>query len=67
MVFTCTFTTASYNASLITEFMCGRGTASGTHGDGRADGPVNHGVNAGGYGTKTSSQTWNITVTMTFT
>ena len=40
------------------------GTASGT----TVTVPmVNHGVNGGGYGTKTSSQTWNTTATLTFT
>jgi len=64
MVFTATFSTASYNASAITEFAVDSGTSSGT----TVTVPmVNHGVNGGGYGTKTSSQTWNTTATLTFT
>jgi hypothetical protein len=67
MVFAATFTTASYNASAVTEFCVDAGTASGTTVTAGANGPVNHGVNGGGYGTKTNSQTWNTTATLTFT
>jgi hypothetical protein len=67
MVFLATFTTASYNASAVTEFCVDAGTANGTSVTAGANGPVNHGVNGSGYGTKTNSQTWNCTATLTFT
>lgn len=64
LAFAATFTTSSFNASAVTEFAVDQGTASGTS----VTAPmVNHGVNGGGYGTKTSSQTWNTTATLTFT
>jgi len=68
MIFLCTFGTGAFSANLITEFAVDQGTAaSGANVTASVAPMVNHGVNASGYGTKTSSQTWNITVTLTFT
>lgn len=69
MVFACTFSTAAFSTNAITEFAVDQGTAASAANTTASTAPmVDHGIIASGsYGTKTSSQTWNTTVTMTFT
>jgi hypothetical protein len=69
MVFTCTFGTGAYSSNAITEFAVDQGTSASSANTTASVAPmVNHGIIASGsYGTKTSAQTWNTTVTMTFT
>jgi hypothetical protein len=69
MVFSCTFGTGAYSTNAITEFAVDAGTAASSANTTASSPPmVNHGIiPTGSYGTKTSAQTWNTTVSLTFT
>lgn len=64
-VFTATFGTAAADGVAITEFAVDQGTASAGPTVTATAPMINHGTCAAG--TKTSAQTWNVTVTLTFT
>jgi hypothetical protein len=68
LIFLSTFSTAAYSTNAVTEFAVDQGTtASSANTTASVATMINHGIIASGsYGTKTSAQTWNITITMTF-